>query len=50
VVNPEAYEDLDITHVISACRLTNAEAVGLELILETGFADELGPVWLYRVR
>ena len=50
IVNPGAYEDLDITHVISACRLTNAGAVGLELVLEAGFDDELGPVWLYRVR
>ena len=33
--------DLRITHVISACRLTNAAAVDLRLILETGFDDEL---------
>lgn len=50
VVDPAAYERLNITHVVSSCQLTNAEAVGLELVLETGSDDELGPVWLYEVR
>jgi hypothetical protein len=49
IVNPSAYEDLGITHVISACRLTNAAAVDLQLILETGIDNELGPIWLYGV-
>ncbi len=50
IVNPGAYENLNITHLISSCLLTNAEAVGLELVLETGFDDELGPMWLYEVK
>jgi hypothetical protein len=50
VVEPAAFDELDVTHVISSSPLNNAEAVGLELVLMSGSSDELGPIWLYRVQ
>lgn len=50
VVEPLAFGSLGITHVISSSPFINSDEIGLELVLETGYSDELGPVWLYRVR
>ncbi len=49
VVDRSAFDPLDITHVITSTPFTNADELGLRLVLETGFEDELGPIWLYRV-
>jgi hypothetical protein len=50
VLEPAAFDELDVTHVISSSPLNNAEAVGLELLLMSESSDELGPIWLYQVQ
>ncbi|MDJ0663483.1 MAG: DUF6044 family protein [Acidimicrobiia bacterium] len=49
LVDPAAYDDLGITHVISSVLVVNADAVGLELMLEIDNPSELGTIRLYRI-
>lgn len=49
VVEPTAFGDLGVTHVISAGPITNADEMMLREVRVVDVPEELGPMWLYRV-
>jgi hypothetical protein len=49
IVDPDAFLDLGITHLISAGPITNASALSLDEVRVVDVPDELGPLYLYRV-
>lgn len=49
LVDPAAYDDLGITHVISIAEVADVDESGLAPLAAVGRSDELGTLYVYRV-